>query len=247
VKKFAVIALSLGFMGVLPAAQATPVTVDAGTFTLTYDSSYLAGSSFSFDGGVFSFTGALANVSASAAGTPESYAGGSFNGWNGGVYPILLTPKAGYQIAGVAEAVSGIYSIDGGVAGGSGGAVVLGGFVSNWLLLDGVYTLGQNVQGNMFTALAGQVQGESAFKVGGAVDFSAAMSSLKLSPGAVVLSSIDFSFGALASGAGASASGTAEQYQLSVKTSMVPEPESLGLLLAGLGVVGFKLSRRQQR
>ena len=233
-------------MGVLPAAQATPVTVDAGTFTLTYDDSFLAGTSFSLVGSVFSFSGALASVSASASGTSESYAGGSFNGWNGGVYPIVLTPKAGYQIAGVAESVSGTYSIDGGVAGGDGAAVVLGGFVSNWVLLDGVYTLGQNVKGTMVTALAGQTEVDAKFNVGGDVDFTAAIGALKLSPGAVVLSSIDFSFGALASGTGASASGTAEQYQLSVKTSMVPEPELLGLLLAGLGVVGLKLSRRQQ-
>jgi hypothetical protein len=241
VKKFAVIALSLGLIGALPVAHAAVQTVDAGTFTLTYDDTFLAGSTFSSSGGSFTFSGALAALAAGAPyeATAVAYAG--FNGWNGGVYPIVLTPKDGYVIAGVAESVAGAFSI----VGGEGQAGVEGGFMSDWKLLNGVENLGVNMRGTQASVGAGESLVNVPFTVGGDLDFAPVMAALQLSPGAVVLSSIDFAFGLSASGLGASATGTVMQYQLDVKTAMVPEPESLGLALVGLCMAGFKLGRRK--
>jgi PEP-CTERM motif len=243
VKKFAVIALSLGLLGALPTVQATPVSVDAGTFTFTYDDSFLAGSTFSTNGGLFTFSNLLYAAVAASPDVPVAAAGDNFNGWNGGIYPIVLTPKAGYQITGLTESASGAYL----AVGGEGSAGVGGGFISNWLLLDGVYSLGQNVQGAGVMVTAGQVDSKPSFTVGGSLDFAQVMAAQNLQPGSVVLSSIDFSIYAAADGQGAAAGGWIKQYQLGITTAAVPEPETLGLLLAGLGVVGFKLGRRKQR
>lgn len=246
-KKLAIAALSLGLLGAVSAAHAAPVTIDAGNFELTYQDEFLTGLSLTYADGVFSLTGPglVANATGGVDAEP-SFGILSVNSYTG-LFPILLAPKAGYQISGVTESVLGSYSASAGSSEGAS-AMVSAGLVSRWVYLNGADMLGQNIAGTVAAALAaGDAPVQGSFIATGAVDFMPQMASLNLAPGTVGLSSLDVLVGAGAQGNGSAAAGTLTTYRLGVAVTAVPEPEALGLLLAGLGVVGVALGRRRPR
>ena len=245
-KKFAVAVLSLGLLGALPAAQAATVSVDAGTYTFSYDDSFLAGSSFSSLGNTFTFsnlgylTGALGGIS------EVGVAGSSTNGYLNVGYPITITAKAGYQITGLTESVSGNYLAGAGAAS-DAYAGVSGSLVSRWVYADGVVPLGQNTPSQAGYLVSGQSLFGS-YTASGSLDFTPVIASEHLAAGgSIVLSSLDLQAFAVAHGAGSTAAVTLDKYRIGVQTTAVPEPETLALVLAGLGVVGLKTGRRNKR
>ncbi len=246
-KKFAVAALSLGLLSVLPAAQAATVSVDAGNYVFSYDDSFLTGSIFSAGSNVFTFAG-LSYV-ASAPGSSELTVA-SFDGYAGKPYPVVITPKAGYQIVGVTESIFGQAQA---TAGAGQGAVagVGAGLVSRWVLREGVFPLGQNTPFDVAAvALAGGPTVSGNYAVSGSLDFGPAISADNLAPGAVVLSALDLVLNTSASGVGSSAAGSLNTYQIGVRavpTAPVPEPQSVALLLAGLGFLGYRMASRKAR
>jgi hypothetical protein len=245
VKKIAVAVLSLGLLGALPSAQAAAVSVDAGTFTFTYDDSFLAGSSFSSVGGVFTFSGLGYEAVALGDVVPMASSGGSFDGYFGNPAPILITPKAGYQITGLTESIAGRYlaaagTEQGNMAGAAGSAV------SYWVYQNGVTPLGMNVVSQSGFVSAGDAQVGGTYSASGSLNFLPVIAAEHLAPGTIMLSATDIRASALAYGAGSGAAATVNQYQIGVQTAAVPEPETVALILAGLGVVGLRLGRRNQ-
>jgi hypothetical protein len=246
VKKIAVAVLSLSLLGALPSAQAAAVSVDAGTFTFTYDDSFLAGSSFSSAGGVFTFSGL--NYLAAALGNvvPLSSSGGTFDGYFGKPAPILITPKAGYQIIGLTESVSGYYVAASGPDQ-SSFAGAAGSVGSYWVYQNGVTPLDSKPasQGG-FASAQGPTQIGGAYTASVSQNFLPTIASEHLAPGAIMLSATELRATAVAYGTGSGAVASLNQYQIGVQTAAVPEPEVLALVLAGLGVVGLRLGRRNQ-
>jgi len=245
VKKIAVAVLSLSLLGALPSAHAAAVSVDAGTFTFTYDDSFLAGASFSSAGGVFTFSGLSYQAAALGDAVTQATSGGTFDGYFGKPTPILITPKAGYQITGLTESISGRYSAaagadQGSIAGAAGSAI------SYWVYQNGVTPLGPNVVSQAAVVFAGDAQIGGNYSVSGSLNFLPVIASEHLAPGAIILSATDIRASALAFGARSGAAATLNQYQIGVQTAAVPEPEVLALVLAGLGVVGLRLGRRNQ-
>jgi hypothetical protein len=242
VKKLAIAALSLGLFG---AAQAAPVTIDAGTFELTYRDEYMVGLTLSYANGVFTFSGE--GLTASAVGGINEYDFSvlPLDSYNGKPFPILLTPKAGYQISGVTESVLGTYSATAG-QGEESSAGVTAGLVSRWVYQNGADMLGQNAPYTIAALLTGgEGSAQGAFIATGYLDFQPVLASLNLAPGTIALSALDGIVAAGAFGQGSHASGNLTAYRLGVAVTAVPEPEALGMLLAGLGVVGFSLARRR--
>jgi hypothetical protein len=243
VKKQIIAALSLGFMGAMSGAQAAPVTIDAGNFEITYQDQLLAGLSISFANGVFSISGPGLPVNAADNGEPV--VGELSTNSYSGVFPILLTPKAGYQISGLTESVKGSYSA---AVGEQGMAAVSAGLVSRWVYTNGVEPLGQNTPATIAAFLkTGDAPVQGNFEASGTLDFSTAISELNLAPGTVGLSDLYVYVGALAGGSGSQASGLLTSYQFGVAVTAVPEPEAIAMLLAGLGVVGFAMRRRASK
>ncbi|MGC4062263.1 MAG: PEP-CTERM sorting domain-containing protein [Aquabacterium sp.] len=245
-KKFAVAVLSLGLLGALPAAQAATVSVDAGTFIFSYDDSFLAGSSFSNVGNSFTF-GGLGLAATSVGGVNElDIASKSADGYFNVGYPITITAKAGYQIIGLTESVSGRYEA---VAGSAQDAMsgLSGSLLSRWVYANGVVPLGQNMPYQTGYVVAGQDGISGEYKASGSLDFLPVITSEGLAPGSIVLSSLYLQALAMSHGNGSGAVATLNQYQIGVQTAAVPEPESVALLLAGLGVVGAAVVRRNKR
>lgn len=247
--KFAVALLSLGLLGALPAAHAAPVSVDAGTFVFSYDDSFMAGATFSYDAGVFRFSGLdyVAKAYGGSVDTEAALSMGSFNSYEGRPFPISIVAKAGYQVTGLTETVLGSYSLQAGQGEDSVAGASIG-LVSRWLYADGVVPLGQNTPFNISPVLSnGQGPVSGAFQASGALDFSSVIASEHLTPGTVVLSSLDVLAGTGAHNEGSSAIASMSQYQIGVVVSPVPEPESLGMLIAGLGLVGVMAGRRNNK
>lgn len=231
-KKFAVVALSLGLLGALPVAQAAAVSVDAGSFVLSYEDTFLPGSSVSVNAGVVTFSG-LAYEALAVNGVSGIY--GSFNGYAGLPYPIIITPKAGFDIAGLTESIGGAFRASAGEPDGQAGAIA--GLVSRWVKLDGADILGQNTPSQLLANLSAGQTAAGNYNVSGSLNIGSA--------GAIALSSLE-----LIGGAGAVGQSTAylslAQYQVGVQTTAVPEPEVLAMVLAGFGVVCMKLRRGKQ-
>lgn len=223
------IALSLGLLSAVP-AFAAPVTIDAGNFELTYRDEF--GLNITFANGVFTLNGAGLSVSADAQ-TPEDSDYVAVDSYNGKPFPILITPKAGYQIAGVTESIFGNFSASLGQTPG-GSASIGASLVSYWVHGVGLDTVVNNEPLWATTLAAGQMQGS--FSATGSVGFGG-------SNGTVALSALSAYIAAGVNGG--QASGELTTYQLGVAVAPVPEPETLGLLLAGLGVVGFTMARRR--
>lgn len=236
-KKFAVVALSLGLLGALPVAQAAAVSVDGGSFVLSYEDTFLPGSAVSVNAGVVTFSG-LAYEALAVGGLFEVngfYA--SFNGYAGQPYPIVITPKAGFDIASVTESIGGAFRASAGQPVGQAGAMT--GLVSRWVTLNGADLQGQNTPSQLLANLsAGQSAGD-AYSVSGSLNIGAS--------GAIALSSLELLGGVGATGQGSVAYLALNQYQIGVRTATaVPEPEVLAMVLAGFGVVGLKLRRSKQ-
>ena len=234
--KLAIAALSLGLLATAPATFAAPVTIDAGNFQLTYQDELLAGLTLSYASGVFTVSGAGLTATASGEGQEFDVAVLPLDSYGGKPFPIILTPKAGFQIAGVTETVKGSYQATAGQ--GESVAGITAGFVSRWVDTNGLDPLWQNTAFTLGAAEPGQ-------SASGAFEASAFIGFTPVTTRTVALSALDVIVNAAATGAGSQASGTVTTYQLGVSVTPVPEPEALALMLAGLGVVGFSLSRRR--
>lgn len=233
-KKFAVAALMLGVSSLMSVAQAAPVTVDAATYTLTYDDSFLSGSpTVGVAGDAVTFGGATAVAASPLLGSP-SFVSYGIDSYNGKPFPIILTAKSGFKITGLTETVSGLYNAA--VSPTAAGTAMSGaGFQSFWVAND-------VVQGNSGNKLLANLSSDAQpFSSTGAYDVTGALS-LASSASKVNLSATGFMIFANASGTGL-AQTTLSSYKLNVQTSAVPEPEMLGLVLAGLGVAAFSLRR----
>lgn len=233
-KKTVIASLALGLLGSLSAAQAAPVVVDAGSYYLSFDDSFMPGISFTVANGGVTFSGLGLETSVDGV---ELTANGDGMAYGYDDLPVLsLFAKEGYVISGVSESVTGSYS---GSAASTeeGGSVLLAGVNSVWVsLLDGA-DLGENLAVAVPVGLqAGQgpVSGDYSTSHG-----------LAFAPvSAVLMSKMDISVQAWSLG-GAKASGSLNTYTLNAQTSLVPEPAGLALVLAGLGVVGFTWARRR--
>lgn len=235
-KKFAVAALVLGVSSLMSVAQAAPVTVDAATYTLTYDNSFLAGvPTVGVAGDAVTFSGATAVAVSPLLGSP-SIASYSIDSYEGRPFPIILTAKAGFKITGLTETISGLYNV--GVSPAIAGSAMSGaGFQSFWVAND-------VVQGNSGNQLLGNVSSDTQpFTSSGAYDVSGALA-LASSANKVNLSATGFMIFANTTGS-ALAQTTLSSYKLNVQTAAVPEPEMFGLMLAGLGVAAFSLRRHR--
>ncbi|MFT3856745.1 MAG: PEP-CTERM sorting domain-containing protein [Aquabacterium sp.] len=237
-KNIAVAALSLGLLASASVAQAAPVSVDAGQFVLSYDDSFLPGATVSFDAGVITFTNV--NVSASSTGgdTEPVIGSSSFNSYLGNPFPIVLTAKAGYKITSVTETVMGGYGLSSpSLSGGSAASI---GALSYWLNPVTMDMLGLNVPNDGPHILPeGYEMGSGSMTGSSTLDIAGGLSS-------VALTSIDFVAIAYAPEAGAGAMSSLTEYKVGAQVTAVPEPEVIGLLLAGLGVVGATMARRRQ-
>lgn len=241
--------LSFGLLSAVPAVHAAPVTIDAGTFQLTYEDQYLVGLNVSFSGGVFTLTGPGLVSTVTATGVEEQLdeAFLAVDGHNGKPFPLVLTPKAGYQITGVTESVLGTYSASvGNVEGYT--AIVGAALVSNWVYMDGKDQLGFQEPYTVAAVLgAGNAPVQGEFTATGTLDFQAKIAELGLAPGAVGLADLKAIVGTGVSGIGSQATGVLTTYRLGVAVSPIPEPQGYGMLLAGLGVVGLTLARRRSK
>lgn len=237
-KKFAVVALSLGLLGALPVAQAAAVSVDAGSFVLSYEDTFLPGASVSVSAGVVTFSGLGYSTYV------PGYAPGGFNGFVGSFdsygkpYPIIITAKAGFDIASLTESVSGEFLAKAVGQGSQAGAGA--GLVSRWVTLDGADLLGQNSPNQQLAGVTADQVANGNYTVSGSLNIGV--------PGAIALSALDLIGGVGAIGAyGTVARVSISQYQIGVQTAAaVPEPGALALVLAGVGVVGLKLRRSKQ-
>jgi hypothetical protein len=205
--------LSLGLLGALPSAQAAAVSVDAGTFTFTYDDSFLAGSSFSSAGGVFTFSGLNYLATAVGNATPTDSSGGTFDGYYGKPAPILITPKAGYQITGLTESIAGRYAA---AAGGEQGSMAgaAGSALSYWVYQNGVTPLGLNVVSRAGFVSAGDAPVGGGYTASASLDFLPVIAAEHLAPGTIMLSATDIRASVLALGAGSGATASLNQYQI---------------------------------
>jgi hypothetical protein len=234
VKKFAVIALSLGLLGALPVAQAASVSVDAGSFVLSYEDTFLPSSAVSVNAGVVTFSG-LAYEALAINGISGIY--DSFDGYAGKPYPITITAKAGFDITSVTESISGDFRASAGEPDGMAGA--LAGFVSRWVKVDGADILGQQTPNQLLAGLRGGQYASGDYTVSSSLNIGV--------PGAIALSSLE-----LIGNAGAMGQSTAylslKQYQIGVQTATaVPEPGAMALVLAGIAVAGLKLRRGKKQ
>lgn len=226
----------LGVSSLTSVAQAAPVTVNAGTYTLTYDDSFLAGTpSVSVAGDAVTFSGATAVAASPLLGAPSitSYA---IDSYNGRPFPIFLTAKTGYTITGLTETVSGAYNAF--VSPTAAGTAMSGaGFQSFWIANDVV----QSNSGSQ--VLANVNSSTQPFSASGSYDVAGSLA-LASSASTVNLSAVGLMIFANASGNGL-AQTTLSSYKLNVQTAAVPEPEMFGLVLAGLGVAAFSLRRHR--
>jgi len=129
---------------------------------------------------------------------------------------------------------------DGSIAGASGS------LVSYWVYQNGGTPLGQNVASQVGYLSAGQPQTGGAYTASASLNFLPVIASENLAPGTIILSSTDLRANAVAFGSGSVAGASLNQYQIGVQTAAVPEPETVALVLAGLGVVALKLGRRNK-
>jgi hypothetical protein len=222
---------------VATAANAVPVTIDAGTYLLTYDDSFMPTVTVGAGGGV-TFSGASLLASDAGDATPTSYAVASLDSYGSNPILITVTAKAGYTITGLTESILGNYTdSNNGV---SGYAVSSAAFSSFWLTSSDVQWNNAGTVVGMAQALSGKQTVSGTYTVSGALDLAGATSLLQLS-------AISLMASADAVG-GSYATTSLSSYLLNVQTSatsVVPEPESLGLVFAGLGIVGLQLARRR--
>ena len=228
-KKFATTALSLLMLGVVSLAHAVPVVVDAGTYTLTYDSSFLAiAPTVAVSGDAITFSDANAGLFVN--GDEEQSLVAYLDSYDGNPFPILLSAKSGYIITGLTETLSGQFKF--GVNNGSAHAGA--GVMSFW-------GAGGVLKTNSGFVLLADI---NAGHVGGSYDAFGSMTFYTPTQNAA-LSAITLSMSAQTSGDGTGHI-TADSYRLNVQTTAVPEPELLTLLLAGMGVVGFRVNRNRK-
>lgn len=234
-KKFAIAALSLGLLSAGSVAQAASVTVDAGTYLLSYEDTFLPGATVSVAGGVVTFGGLDFGTFAIGGSVEVNGAVSSFDSYSGKPFPIVITAKSGYSLSGLTESLAGDHRA---VAGDSQDAQagVVAGLVSRWVTVNGTDPLGQNTPYQSVALSAGQTSA-GAFNASGALAFS--------STGPVGLAALDLLVGAGASGQGSAAYVKVNQYQIGAQTTAVPEPQVLALVLAGLGVVGMRARRHR--
>ncbi len=234
--------LALGFAAV--SAQAAMVTKDLGDVSVTVDESFLSAFSFQALGSELVISTEKFNAAAPSGGLDFNFLSGAYDpsGLPGAAWMVVTSNTSDLVITGLKETVSGIYS--GRVAAGSANTAAAGlDFVSNWSPAGVAVPLFTPANGNgvQVLALTGDISAasdEGSFKVSASSSFGGQSS--------VAMTSFFVGLGAVISG-NASASISATQYRVSFTTAdatAVPEPENVALILAGLGVVGMRLSRR---
>jgi len=242
VKKFAVAALSLAVISTMSVAHAAPVIVDAATYTLTFDDSFLGGTpTVNVSGDAVDFSGATAVAMSPLLGSP-SYAQYGIDSYNGRPFPIIVTAKAGYKITGLSESISGEYAAGVDTSSIGDTAMAGAGFQSFWVANG---TVQSNSASQILADLQvipgrdGVADVTSPYTLTGSLILDAAATNVKLS-------AIGTGVFAMANGSSfAYAQTSLSNYTVNVQTTAVPEPEVYGLMLAGLAVVGVSLSRRR--
>jgi hypothetical protein len=237
VKNVVIAALSAGLLGVLPAAQAASVSIDAGNYVLSYEDTFLTGATVSTSGGDVTFSNLSYNTYALGGILETNGVVGSFDSYAGKPFPIVITPKAGVTITGLTETVAGEHRASAADSQGSQAGVVAG-LVSRWVVVNGADMLGQNTPYTIVSLTAGQ-SSLGAHSASGSLSFAASQP--------IGLSALDLLLGAGAVGQGSAAYASLQQYKIGIQTAAVPEPEVMALVLAGLGVVAYQRRRQQKK
>jgi hypothetical protein len=234
--------LALGFAAV--SAQAAMVTKDLGDVSVTVDESFLSAFSFQALGSELVISTEAFNASAPSGGLDYSVVSKAYDpsGLPGSAWMVVTSNTSDLVITGLKESISGIYS--GRVAAGSTNTAAAGlDFASNWSPANVAVPLftpanGASSQVLDLSGASGSDAIESSFKVSASSSFSGQSS--------VAMTSFIVNLLGVVSG-NAAGSISATQYRVSFTTAdatAVPEPENVALILAGLGVVGLRLSRR---
>ncbi len=234
--------LALGFAAM--SAQAAMVTRDLGDVSVTVDESFLSSFSIQAQGNELVINTEAFNAAAPSGGLDYSIVSAAYDpsGVPGSAWMVVTSNTSDLVITGLKESISGIYS--GRVAAGSTNTAAAGlDFVSNWSPAGVAVPLftpanGASSQVLDLSGASGSTAVESSFKVSASSSFSGQSS--------VAMTSFLVNLGAMISG-NASGSISASQYRVSFTTAdatAVPEPQNVALILAGLGVVGLRLSRR---
>lgn len=228
-------------------AHAALVTKDLGDVSITVDSDFFKSFDVKVQGTELVLSTQSYNAAASSpSGSPYSVASDSFDPNPGSAW-LYITPNDDTQvITSVTESITGGYS--GGVNRNSASSAYAGlDFKSVWVDTGAVTPLISNQTSKLVLSLEGvngAASDEGTYKLTQTTNFNGFA--------AVSLASFIMNVGAMASGpaigfVGNYANISATEYRLGVSVgdaTAVPEPQNLALILGGLGVVGFRLSRR---
>jgi hypothetical protein len=202
-------------------AMAAPQTFGNSAFDITFDDSFLAGSTVSFSGSELTFSN-LGNVSGF----------GPFNSLSGVL--ATVTAKAGYQLSGVTGTLNGTYSLS------QENKAFVYLELSPFWSHDVVNPTVRNSTVVNADAKFGDIV-DAPVSVTGSVAFASGTTSS-------VLQHVD-AVGLILAEPSANASLSINTLRVSVQTSptsAVPEPEAAGMALAGLAVAGVMLARRRK-
>ncbi len=232
------IACTLGLAGWMSQAQAATTTIDAGSVYFQVDSAFLPGISYSASSGqlTFNLTGytATSGVLSEVVYDPSTYTGTQL--------PITIIAKQGYVITGLNESISGHFSAQSGTED-NASAINTALLMSNWVQRDaqGAFVR-TDLMGIDFQEVLHLTNGQSA----SGIQTMAHTLNTGVLPqtDSLALGGLMFGVGAFAQGNGSLASSSLNAFSVNVQTAAVPEPGSVALVLAGLGVV-LMVSRRR--
>ena len=219
-----------------PAFAATQ-TVDSVGYTFSFDDELWGldfGTAFSNAGNVFTFSGLdySTNSNGIRAGTSGSFYNASISD------AVTITAKTGYQLTGVVSSATGVLQVGSGKQVGSEASANAYG-ASSWVTNTGSF--GATSSGAVQVATLGVNSYESLSYVtsdAGMVNFAPGTTFAK--------SSYQFSGNTSATGAVSYAFASQDTVSYAVAVSAVPEPETYALLLAGLGLMGAVVRRRNK-
>ncbi|MEY4766670.1 MAG: hypothetical protein RI907_3343 [Pseudomonadota bacterium] len=244
VSKIAVAALAL--FGA-HAAQAVVITTgDLGHYTITIDTSFFEATNVHAEAGGLTLGTSGYGVMAASDGARVGQFARNYGYADGETAsPVLITINAasGYVVTGVTESLIGTaYS----------NASVAGSVAKGILNYDSRWKSSAN-GGETFASNDGPLQALVIDAVGVSPetlrDFNLKLTTSfgNLAGATVTMSDASLTMLAKVIGGGAVSDFGLDKYKLNVTVSAVPEPESLALLLAGVGVVGLTMNRRKQQ